>query len=124
MNISFFKNLNIGEFVRIERELKKLGIIQYNINSDLTVDVYQNVVLNERLINKHIDIVFPATLYKEKYLHDKYDDSRMVDNREWFHKTKSLSNFIELHKKKNEIAMKWYYKQKEIKEIEKQIMSW
>lgn len=72
----------------------------------------------------HIDIVFPATLHKEKFLHDKYDDSRMLDNREWFHKTKSLSTFIDSHKKKNEFAMKWYYKQKEIREIEKQIINW
>jgi len=72
----------------------------------------------------HIDIVFPSSQHPEKELHKRFDDSRMVDNREWFHKTKSLSKFIEEHKKKNSIALDWYYKQIKIKDIEKNIINW
>jgi len=72
----------------------------------------------------HIDIVFPSSQHPEKELHKRFDDSRMVDNREWFHKTKSLSKFIDEHKKKNEIALDWYHKQNKINEIEKLILNW
>jgi len=72
----------------------------------------------------HIALVFPATLYKEKHLHDKFDDYRQQNNREWFFKSKTILGFINNHLKKNEIALKWYYKQKEIKEIETKIINW
>ena len=48
----------------------------------------------------------------------------MLDNIEWFHKTKSLISFINEHKNKNTKSLEFYYKQKEIKEIEKQIINW
>lgn len=72
----------------------------------------------------HVDIIFPSTQYSEKELHNKFDDSRMDNNREWFHKTKSLMSFTTEHKKKNEKALELYYKQKDIKDIEKHILNW
>lgn len=72
----------------------------------------------------HIDIVFPATLYKEKFLHEKFSDFRQQTNREWFYKVQKLSDFIEEHKNKNGIVMDSYKKYKELKDIEKQIINW
>ena len=72
----------------------------------------------------NIDIVFPSILYKEKFLHEKFDNSRIDDGREYFFKTKTIKTFIQEHKSKNEKALEWFYKQKDIKDIEKSILKW
>jgi hypothetical protein len=72
----------------------------------------------------NVAIVFPATLYKEKYLHETFDDYRQQNNREWFFKSKKLLAFIAEHKAKNDQALEWYYKQRDIKDIENKIINW
>jgi hypothetical protein len=46
--MSFFKNLSVGEYARVEAWLKKYGVKNYTINADLTVDVDGNVDLNNQ----------------------------------------------------------------------------
>jgi len=71
-----------------------------------------------------INIVFPSTLYTEKFLHNKFDDYREDMGREWFFKTKVMTNFILEHKQKNKIALDWYYKQIDIEKVQTQILNW
>ena len=72
----------------------------------------------------NIAIIFPSTLYKEKYLHNIFDDYRQQDIREWFCKSSKLLKFISKHKEKNLKVLDWYYKQKNIKKIENEIINW
>jgi hypothetical protein len=44
---SFFSNMGVGEYQRIKNWLDEVGIKNYTINKDLTVDVRGNVYLDE-----------------------------------------------------------------------------
>lgn len=81
---------------------------------------YNNLKTGNPAIN--IEIVFPSTYYSESFLKEKFKIYR--EEREWFHKTKDIVNFIEEHKRKNKLALEFYNKQKEIKNIENQILNW
>jgi len=100
---SYKKTIKIGKTSQESPEKRLKNFLTGNIDIDIT-------------------IVFPATLYKEKFLHDKYDIYRVQDNREWFFKSKDLIKFIEEHKEKNKIALDWYYKFKKTNDIEKKIL--
>ncbi len=55
--MSFFKNINVGEYQRIKFWLDEMDIENYTINDDLTVDIRGNVDLFGKDLT-HIPIQF------------------------------------------------------------------
>lgn len=69
---------------------------------------------NLRTANPNINmvIVFPINQYTERELHDKFD--KYKKDREWFFKVKELTDFVDLHIKRNELIINIYNNLKQL----------